>query len=238
MSLYQTYLTTLAASGFTPSEHYAHRFHKKTSDHTALILNLEDVSDDTCEAVYIVYGVTAIGAAPDFEQYFLAWGAADEDIKLRHSTVVTPDNQAEVAEAIRTAFAAYTPLDATAVRAAAKEKQKAFLNRIHATLKPLGYKRKANTWTKALPTGWYLEFNAQKSAYSDQFYFNYSHYRSEHNKYLPPYGGHRLTRIDATGKETTIFDWQLLSDEAVEALIITAALRVLGELEVLHSQES
>ncbi len=49
---------------------------------------------------------------------------------------------------------------------------------------------------------------------------------------------HRLTRIDATGKKTAIFDRQLLSDEAVEALIITAALRVLGELEARHSQES
>ncbi len=231
MSLYHSCLTTLAASGFTPSEHYAHRFCKETSDHTALIVNLKDVGDESDEAVYIVYGVTAIGASDDMEAFFRAWGEADDVIKLRHDTVVTPDNQDEIAETIRTAFAAYAPLDATAVRATAKEKQKVFLNRIHAVLKPMGYRRKGNTWTKALPNGWHLEFNAQKSAYSDQFYFNYCYYRAGDIKYLPPSGNRRLTRIDGEGRETGIFDWQLLSDAAIDALIVEAAATTMNALE-------
>ncbi len=231
MSLYHSCLTALAAAGFTPSEHYAHRFCKETSDHTALIVNLKDVGDESDEAVYIVYGVTAIGASDDIEAFFRAWGEADDDIKLRHGTVVTPDNQAEIAETIRTAFAAYAPLDATAVRATAKEKQKVFLNRIHAVLKPIGYRRKGNTWTKALPNDRFLEFNAQKSAYSDQFYFNYSHYRSGDNRYLPPHGTRRLARIDGEGRTVDIFDWQLLSDAAIDALIVRAAVGVLSALE-------
>ncbi len=82
-----------------------------------------------------------------------------------------------------------------------------------------------------MPNGWFVEFNAQKSAYSDQFYFNYCYYREEREKYLPPYGGHRLTYMDGEGRQSTIFNWQLLSDAAVDALIVNAAVQVLSALE-------
>ncbi len=233
MLLYPTYLTTLAASGFISAESRQHRFYRKTSDRTALIVNLTNIGDETDEAVYIVYGITTIGASPDFEQSFHVWGASDEEIKLRHSTVATLDNEVEVAKVIRARFEEYAVLDSDAVKAVAKEKQKAFLNRIHAVLKPRGYRRKGNTWTKTLPTGWTLTFNAQKSAYSDEFYFNYAAYREGENRYLPSIHG-RLSWTDAEGKERYIFDWQLLSDEAADALIVHPTIRLLTYLEQTH----
>ena len=38
-----------------------------------------------------------------------------------------------------------------------KERQKAFLSRIHAYLKPLGFAKKASKWTKKLPDGFVFE---------------------------------------------------------------------------------
>ncbi len=224
------YTAALRASGFTAAECIPTHFYRLTGDHTALIVNLTDHSDEYGVAVEITYGVTAIGMAADFEAYFTRHGEDSNTCKLRHTLYITDTVGAAAADtAIRAAFATYTTLDRDAVRAMAKERQKAFIDRFHATLKPLGYKKKAHRWQKALPSGWTVEFDAQKSAYSDQFYFNYAAYRATDNRYLPLIGG-RLNWTKPDGQASDIYDWQLMTDRAVDALIAQAA-GVLGALE-------
>ncbi len=230
MTRLDPYITTLQASGFSAAERTPTHFYRLTADHTALIVNLTDRSDEYGEAVEITYGVTTIGMAADFEAYFTQHGEDNDTCKLRHALYITDaDSAAEAEAAIRTAFAAYAPLDRETVRTMAKARQKAFIDRFHATLKPLGYKKKANRWQKTLPNGWTVAFDAQKSAYSDQFYFNYAAYRATDNRYLPLIGG-RLGWTKPDGKASDIYNWQLLSDAAVDALIKQAA-GVLGAVE-------
>jgi len=54
----------------------------------------------------------------------------------------------------------------------AKVKRKAFIQQIADKLKPMGFRKKANTWTRSLEGDYSLIFNAQKSAFSDEYYFN------------------------------------------------------------------
>ncbi len=226
MFLYESYSASLIGAGFTQATHAKGRFFKILPSSTALIVNLIDIGDEAFPAVYIVYGVTPVGE--ETHAWFRENGADNEECKIRHDAVIMPDTEIETGETIRACLTAYAVFDREAVRTMAKERQKTFLNRFHAVLKPNGYKRKGNTWFKTLSCGWVVELNAQKSAYSDQFYFNYAAYRAGEKRYGPAVRG-RLGRSDAAGHQTDLFNWQLMSEEAVDALILQAS-RVLTDI--------
>ena len=85
-----------------------------------------------------------------------------------------------------------------------KEKQKEFLRKIADKLKPFGFKKKGAKWTRALEGDFCLQFDAQKSQWSDQYYFNISLYNAK-IQYPQCYG----IRLTTNGKD--IYNWQLMS---------------------------
>ena len=53
-----------------------------------------------------------------------------------------------------------------------RKMRKEFFDKIDVRLKLLGFKKKGNTWKKNLEREFYLMFEAQKSSFADEYYFN------------------------------------------------------------------
>lgn len=180
-------------------EHCQFQFYRHTTDKAAFALNLKDFGTH----IQAVYGFTTI---PD-EDFFREHGDYDEDIKIRHAVIIRNDeDEAEAARAIQAVYEQYRHTAKDDILALKKERQKAFLSRIHARLKPLGFAKKASKWTRKLDGGFALEFEAQKSAYSDQYYFNISVYHTSVS-YPRCYD----TRIRLDGED--IHNWQRMSEQ-------------------------
>ena len=195
------YRDTALKSGMQEAawEHRQFHFYRRTADKAAFALNLKDFGTH----IRVVYGFTTI---PD-EDFFRDHGGDDDDIKLRHAAIIRDDeDEAEAARAIQAVFEQYRHTAKDDILALKKERQKEFLSRIHAYLKPLGFAKKASKWTRKLPDGFVLEFEAQKSAYSDVYYFNISLYPVGQ-----PYPACFSTRLTTDGEQT--HNWQLLTDE-------------------------
>ena len=179
-------------------EHCQFHFYRRTADKAAFAMNLRDYGTH----IRVVYGFTTI---PD-EDFFRDHGEDDDNIKLRHAAIIRGDeDEAEAARSIQAVFEQYRHTSKDDILALKKERQKEFLSRIHAYLKPLGFAKKASKWTKKLPDGFVLEFEAQKSAYSDVYYFNISLYPD-----CQPYPACFSTRLTTDGEQT--HTWQILTD--------------------------
>ena len=181
-------------------------FYKPMTELTAFIVNMQGTE---C-GVKVTYGYasTAFIRMAGDENALVERGVSDEDITIREKVIIS--NEADEATAkikIAEMYAAYrhTPKDDLMIFA--KEKRKAFIQQIHAKLKPLGLKKKANTWTYALDDTYYLMFNAQKSAFSDEYYFNLYIGKNGTNFYGDCYE----TRIAPAGMSP--MDWQALCEE-------------------------
>ncbi|MBO5510493.1 MAG: DUF4304 domain-containing protein [Clostridia bacterium] len=189
-------------------EHSQFHFYRRTADKTAFALNLKDFGTH----IRVVYGFTTI---PD-EDFFRDHGGDDDDIKLRHAAIIRDDeDEAEAARAIQAVYEQYRHTEKDDILALKKERQKEFLSRIHAYLKPLGFAKKAYKWTRKLPDGFVLEFEAQKSAYSDIYYFNISLYPVGQ-----PYPACFSTRLTTDGEQT--HNWQILTDEQFREIMAKA----------------
>jgi hypothetical protein len=101
-----------------------------------------------------------------------------------------------------------------------KERQKQFLKKIAEKLKPLGFKKKATKWTISLDSDFCLEFEAQKSQWSDEYYFNISIYHKD-VQFPQCYG----TRLNTNGKG--IYNWQLMTCEEINCLLDGAIKSIL-----------
>lgn len=110
---------------------------------------------------------------PEDRALFAERGCTDTDIRLRLCHLVhTPEElQAVLAEAAALRQA-WSDRSRDEVKKEIAARQKAFAARITAQLKPLGFRKKALHWTYARPDGWHVDFGAQKSQYTDAFYFN------------------------------------------------------------------
>ena len=194
-----SYRETLLKSGMREAEWKHFNFYRYTTEKAAFTINVRDYGT----YIRVVYGVTSI---PE-EDHFTYWGEDDDDIKLRHAAIIRDDeDEAEAARAIQAVFEQYRHTAKDDILALKKERQKEFLSRIHAYLKPLGFAKKASKWTRKLPDDLILEFEAQKSAYSDVYYFNISLYPVGQ-----PYPACFSTRLTTDGNQT--HNWQILTDE-------------------------
>ena len=188
-------------------------FYRNTTENTAFVLNFKDFG----EYIGVTYGFTSISE----EDFFKNHGEYDYDIKLRFAVVIRDKSDEEsAASAIKNIFDLYCNISKEDILVVKKEKQKEFLQRITEKLKPLGFKKKGTKWIKALERDFCLEFYAQKSQWSDQYYFNVSVYHPE-IVYPLCYG----TRLIADGKD--IFDWQLISNETFNNLLNTVIESIL-----------
>lgn len=204
---YRTELFAFGMSEPTARQSSSHwYFYKPMTELTAFIVNLT-MNDCNVEISY-GYASTAFTRMAGDENALREWGVSDEDITIREKVVVYNEIDEVIAKhKVAEMYTAYqnTPKDELLLYA--KEKRKAFIQQIHAKLKPLGFKKKANTWTRSLDDTYYIMFNAQKSAYSDEYYFNLYIGKNGTNNYGDCYD----TRIAPNDKFP--MDWQALCKE-------------------------
>ena len=181
-------------------------FYKQTTDLTTFIVNLQ--GDEFYIEVTYGYSSTAFTRTAVDENALVELGVSDEDITIREKMIICDEVDETIARnKIAEMYAAYlyTPKDELLLFA--KEKRKAFIQQIQAKLKPLGFKKKATTWTRLLTDRYYLVFNAQKSAFSDEYYFNLS-INKDSTIY---FGGCYETRLAPAGMSP--MDWQALGKD-------------------------
>lgn len=110
---------------------------------------------------------------PEDWAFFTSSGCTGTDIRLRISRLICTEAGLESflgdAEALRNAWFCKSRDE---VKKEIAARQSAFAARITAQLKPLGFRKKALHWTYTRPDGWHVDFGAQKSQYTDAFYFN------------------------------------------------------------------
>ena len=189
------------------SGHYY--FYKPMTESTAFILNLRG-NEFFVEVTY-GYASTAFTRMAGSENALVEWGVSDEDITIREKMIICDEADETVAKRkIAEMYAAYLRTPKEDLLLFAKEKRKAFMQQIQAKLKPLGFKKKANTWTRALTDTYYLMFNAQRSAFSDEYYFNLYIGKNGTNNYGDCYD----TRI--APPDMSPMDWQALDKEEID----------------------
>ncbi|MBQ6715327.1 MAG: DUF4304 domain-containing protein [Clostridia bacterium] len=170
------YRTSLLASGMRePSKikssvwHWL--FYKPVTELTAFIVNLKG-TDDSIEAVY-GYASTAFTKMAGDENALIELGVSDNEITIREKIVICSEaDEAAARNQIAQMYERYLQTSKDELLLKAKAKRKAFIQKIADKLKPMGFRKKANTWARSLEGDYCLIFNAQKSAFSDEYYFN------------------------------------------------------------------
>lgn len=127
----------------------------------------------TFDGLLVEAGFAFPANTPEDQAFFADRGCTDTDIRLRICRLAhTPEELQAVlaeAEALR---CTWSDRSRDEVKQEVTARQKAFAARITAQLKPLGFRKKALHWTYTRPDGWHVDFNAQRSQYTDAFYFN------------------------------------------------------------------
>ena len=200
-------------------------FYKPMTELTAFIINIKG-NDFYVEVTY-GYASTAFTRFAGDENALVEWGVSDEDITIREKVIICDDADETTAKLkIAEIYATYRKTQKNDLLLFAKEKRKAFIQQVQMQLKPLGFKKKANTWTRSLNDVYYLMFNAQKSAFSDEYYFNLYIGKNGTNEYGDCY----YTRIAPNG--ISPMDWQALNKEEfdffLEKSVVPELERIIG----------
>ena len=188
-----------------------YRFYIKTIIDVAFIVNLE-VFNDKIE-IHYGYASTAFTKMTGCEDTLKKYGVDSSDINLRNMLIYSyGDNENLLYTDITKFYDQYFNLSKDEILATAKEKKKTFLNKINEYLKQFNFKKKNTTWTRSLEENYYLEFYAQKSQWSDEYYFNI--FISKNNGY--PLGCYH-TRVNTNNKG--IYNWQIITDDKFAELM-------------------
>lgn len=181
-------------------------FYKPMTELTAFVVNLQG-NEFYIEVTY-GYASTAFTRMAGDKNALLERGVLDEYVTVREKAIICDEtDEATTKSKIAKMYEAHLHTQKDDLLLFAKEKRKAFIQQIHSKLKPLGFKKKANTWTYALTDIYYLMFNAQKSAFSDEYYFNLYIGKNGTNEYGDCY----YTRIAPASMSP--MDWQALDKE-------------------------
>ena len=188
-------------------------FYRCTLEKVAFIVNLKDYGDH----IGVTYGFTSIVDQDHLRHY----GEDNSNIKIRfHSVIKTDEDKIAVASEVKRVYDTYLNRSKDEILSLRKERQKQFLQKIAEKLKPLGCKKKGAKWTRFLDSDFCLEFEAQKSQWSDEYYFNVSVYHKD-VQFPQCYG----TRLNTKGKG--IYNWQLMTDEELDCLLNEAIQSIL-----------
>lgn len=139
-------------------------FYKETTGNSAFVVNLTGYND----RVEVVYGFasTAFTFVKGDEESLVRWGIADEDINLRQkSSIFHHAEERDTGILVKEMYDRYRNLEKEALLRIVRIKRKKWIDKIAEKLKPLGFKKKANTWKRVLEDGYYLMFHAQKSSF-------------------------------------------------------------------------
>lgn len=200
------------------------RFYKYTSDQTAFAINIDDHGDH----LLIGYGVTTVSLASDYRSFFEENGGDNDNMTIRRCIKIKSEaEEAEAAERIKVFFAEYGSFTKDEILARSKEMRKEFLKVITDKLKPLGFKKKSNHWLKPLENGFYIEFYADKSQYSDQYQFDIYLFREN----IIPRCYYNVPKYNKDcAFDGTYFNWQFTSREAFARLLDEGVLPIIEHI--------
>lgn len=210
MKQLKSYKVQLMKAGFSEANRRPYRFFRQETKQTAFVVNLTE----TKGGVGVLYGFCSTAFMAGDDEFFNNYGKDESDCNLRYYVVIE-DNADELhaRELIEGLYILYRNVEKDELLNVVKERRKQFLQKFNIAIKPLGFKKKGNKWTKLLASGYSLTFEAQKSAYSDQYYFNISIDSTKANSTFGCY----YSRVVTDTKD--IYNWQLMSDLEIEELL-------------------
>lgn len=198
-------------------------FYKPATTLTAFIVNLKG-NDDYIGVTY-GYASTAFTRMAGDEMYLAERGVEDENITIRENILICDEADERAARAqVAGMYERYLQTEKDDLLNHAKEKRKAFIRQIADKLKPMGFKKKTNTWTRALESEYYLMFNAQKSAFSDEYYFNVYIGKNGTNNYGDCY----YARVFP--QDMCPMDWQALNPDEFEFFLNRTVVPALEQI--------
>ena len=206
---YIKYSEILVSNSFSEAKQKEGHFFLRTMEQAAFVVNLEN-DEEGC--VTILYGFTSTSYMGN-EEWFVEHGSDIADCQVRNILCVW-DEESEVnaRTSISDFYEQYKNHTKEEILAVKKERQKEFLAHFAHALEPLGFKKKGTKWTRALDNGRALTFDAQKSAFSDQYYFNVIVHEASN-----VYARYSYERVVMYGSD--IYNWQLMTSEQIENLI-------------------
>ena len=198
-------------------------FFKPMTDWTAFIINLTG-KDEYIEVVY-GYASTAFTRFTGCENSLIESGVPDEEITIREKfNICNKNDEIKASALIADMYSRYMQTQKDDLLIFAKEKRKAFIQQIAVKLKTLGFKKKANIWTRALDREYYLMFNAQKSSFADEYYFNVYIGKNGTNDRGDCY----YTRV--APQDMCPMDWQALKSKEFDIFLNQTVLPLLGKI--------
>ena len=205
---YNQYKEELLANGFLEAKKKDGHFYRQATSQTAFVINLKNNEF----SISVLYGFASTACMLGDTDYFPNYGSDEDSCHIRKIVSVTKEKEETVRQEITEFYDKYKLFEKDEILALKKEHQKDFLNNFAKALKPLGFKKKGAKWSKELENGYFLFFDAQKSAFSDEYYFNVS------IKLLNENGvGCFYTRVVMC--EQNIYNWQLMSEKQIEKLV-------------------
>ena len=200
-------------------------FYKYTSDQTAFVINITDYGNH----LFLCYGVCNVSLSHDYRDFFESMGCSNEDINIRRCLKITSEaDEVEAEKRIKAFYDEHAGLTKEEILAKSKELRKEFIKVITDKLKPLGFKKKSNHWRKPLENGFYIEFSADKSTYSDSYQFDTRILREDVvasicYRNVPKYNADCVIY-------NVYFNWQLTSREAFARLLDEGVLPVIDHI--------
>ena len=210
---YMKYREILFSKGFLEAKQKDGHFFRQATEQTAFVVNFED-DEESC--ITILYGFASTAYMAGDEEWFVNHGADIDDCQVRNILCVwDEESEANARTSISDFYEQYKNHTKEEILAVKKERQKEFLAHFARALKPLGFKKKGTKWTREVGNGRALTFDAQKSAFSDQYYFNVTVHEISNL-----YATYSYERVVMYGSD--IYNWQLMTAEQIENLIQNA----------------
>lgn len=207
---YMQYREMLFANGFSEAKLKYGHFFRQATEQTAFVVNFED-DDENC--ITILYGFASTAHMAGDEEWFANHGSYMDTCQVRNILSVWDEESENLVKTnISIFYEQYKNHSKDEILSVKKERQKEFLNHFARALKPLGFKKKGAKWTRILNDGTIVTFDAQKSAFSDQYYFNVLVY-NESNLFV----ARHYERVVMHGSD--IYNWQLMTEEQIESIV-------------------
>ena len=201
----EKYVSELLSRGFCRAAREPSRFYKFTGDYIAFVVNLKE--GEFYPSVF--FGYALIWRDKESLEGFKLEGDYGLFCKLRGEADLSCEaEEAEAREKIGVLYEKYKNVGREEILAAAKEKNKEFVGIIAKILKPMGFRKTGTKWRYELSGGLSLWFEAQKSQFADEYYFNVIiSPKDDFYKYL------HYERVFGNA-----LDWQIISTAEAEKL--------------------
>ena len=207
---YIKYSEILISNSFSEAKQKSGHFYRQATEQTAFVVNFED-DEESC--ITILYGFASTAYMAGDEEWFVNHGADIDDCQVRNILCIwDKESESNARTSISDFYEQYKDYSKEEILAVKKERQKEFLSHFARALKPLAFKKKGTKWTRILDNGRALTFDAQKSAFSDQYYFNVIVLDVSNL-----YATHSYERVVMYGSD--IYNWQLMTMEQIDNLI-------------------